>query len=365
MSPTDIEHIKSAVKAITVPYLEGDLAALGAAVNAEISADRPRLTITFGFPLAGVAAQLGDDVAAAIARETGVTGLEVKIDWQIRAQAVQGALTPLPNVKNIIAVASGKGGVGKSTTAVNLALALTIEGSRVGILDADIYGPSQPKMLGLEGQQPASVDGKTFEPLEAFGLQTMSMGFLVDQDKPVIWRGPMVTQVLTQMAFSTNWSELDYLIVDLPPGTGDTQLTLTQSVPVSGAVIVTTPQDIALLDARRGLKMFEKVNVRILGVIENMSTHICASCGHEESLFGAGGGQNLAEETGVPLLGALPLDVRIRTETDGGDPTVHADPDSAIGLKYREIARRTAARLAAGPRDRKAAFPKIVVEGFS
>jgi ATP-binding protein involved in chromosome partitioning len=365
MSPASTERVESAVKAILVPFLELNLDAVGAAVKVETTAKTARVAITLGFPVSGIEAQLAEEVRAVVGKETGVADAEVNIDWKIRSQAVQAALTPLPNVKNIIAVASGKGGVGKSTTAVNLALALSIEGSRVGILDADIYGPSQPKMLGLEGQRPVSVDGKTFEPLEAFGLQTISIGFLVDQDKPVIWRGPMVTQALTQMVFSTNWNALDYLIVDLPPGTGDTQLTLTQKVPVSGAVIVTTPQDIALLDARRGLKMFEKVNVRILGVVENMSTHICSSCGHEEALFGTGGGQSLAEESGVQLLGELPLDVRIRREADGGEPTVVADPDSAIAMKYREIARRTAARLAAGPRDRKAAFPDIVVEGFS
>jgi ATP-binding protein involved in chromosome partitioning len=364
MSTESKEQVESVVKAMTVPYLEGTLGAVGAAITAEIVDSRVSVSIKLGFPVAGIADQLADDVRAAIERETPFGGAEVDVDWEVRAQAVQGTLAPMPNVKNIIAIASGKGGVGKSTTAVNLALALTAEGGRVGILDADIYGPSQPKMLGLEGQQPVSVDGKTFEPLESFGLQAISIGFLVDQDKPVIWRGPMVTQALNQMAFSTNWDALDYLIVDLPPGTGDTQLTLTQKVPVSGAVIVTTPQDIALLDARRGLKMFEKVNVRILGVVENMSTHVCTECGHEESLFGAGGGQELAAEAGVPLLGALPLDVRIRRETDGGEPTVHADPDSAIALQYRQIARTMAAHLASGPRDRKAAFPQIVVEGL-
>ena len=235
----------------------------------------------------------------------------MEIDWKIRPHAVQANLTPLPTVRNIIAVASGKGGVGKSTTAVNLALALMVEGARVGILDADIYGPSQPQMLGSGRSATAtSRDGKTFEPLEAFGLQAMSIGFLVGQDKPVIWRGPMVTQAVNQLMFQTNWRDLDYLIVDMPPGTGDTQLTVTSKVPVSGAVIVTTPQDIALLDARRGLKMFEKVNVRILGVVENMSTYVCSECGHEEPLFGSGGGQVLTEESGLPLLGELPLGAR-------------------------------------------------------
>jgi ATP-binding protein involved in chromosome partitioning len=275
---------------------------------------------------------------------------------------VQSTLVPLPDIKNIIAVASGKGGVGKSTTAVNLALALSAEGAAVGILDADVYGPSQPRMLGLSGAQPETKDGQSFEPLEAYGLQTNSVGFLVAEDKPVIWRGPMVTQAINQLMFQTNWRDLDYMIIDLPPGTGDTQLTLTQKVPLSGVVIVTTPQDIALLDARRGLKMFEKVNVRVLGVLENMSTHRCSACGHEEPLFGSGGGAALAEESGMPLLGQMPLDIQIRREADSGRPTVVADSDGPLARNYREFAWRTAAQLSMAPREYKGAFPKIVVE---
>jgi ATP-binding protein involved in chromosome partitioning len=363
MAETTIKSIEKAVKGTIVPHMEEDLGSVAAALNVEFSDGPPRVGITLGFPAAGIADELADAVRRRIARETGTTGAEVEIGWKVRAHAVQGNLTALPNVRNIIAVASGKGGVGKSTTAVNLALALMLDGGRVGILDADIYGPSQPQMLGLADQQPVSRDGKTFEPLEAFGLQAMSIGFLVGQDKPVIWRGPMVTQALNQMMFQTNWRDLDYLIVDMPPGTGDTQLTLTSKVPVSGAIIVTTPQDIALLDARRGLKMFEKVNVRILGIIENMSSYICTACGHEEPLFGSGGGQTLTDESGMPLLGSLPLDIRIRREVDGGEPTVISDRESPIALQYREIARRAAARLAISPRDHKSAFGKIEVEG--
>jgi ATP-binding protein involved in chromosome partitioning len=281
---------------------------------------------------------------------------------RVVAHAVQGNLTPLPNVRNVIAVASGKGGVGKSTTAVNLALALARDGARVGILDADVYGPSQPRMLGLLGRSPESRDGKTFEPLVAHGLETNSIGFLVEEERPVIWRGPMVTQALQQLTFQTNWHDLDYLIVDLPPGTGDIQLTLTQKVPLAGAVIVTTPQDIALADARKGLKMFEKVGVAVLGVIENMSTFICPCCQAETAIFGEGGGEKLAAETGVPLLGRLPLDAQIQREADTGRPTVVAAPDSALAQRYLDIARRLTEVLAARPKDQRGIFGSIVVE---
>ncbi|MEQ1802187.1 MAG: iron-sulfur cluster carrier protein ApbC [Gammaproteobacteria bacterium] len=281
---------------------------------------------------------------------------------RVVAHAVQGNLTPLPNVRNVIAVASGKGGVGKSTTAVNLALALSRDGARVGILDADVYGPSQPRMLGLLGRSPESRDGKTFEPLVAHGLETNSIGFLIEEERPVIWRGPMVTQALQQLAFQTNWHDLDYLIVDLPPGTGDIQLTLTQKVPLAGAVIVTTPQDIALADARKGLKMFEKVGVAVLGVIENMSTFVCPCCQTETAIFGEGGGERLAAETGVPLLGRLPLDAQIQREADTGRPTVVAAPDSALAQRYVDIARRLTEVLAARPKDQRGIFGSIVVE---
>ena len=280
---------------------------------------------------------------------------------RVVAHAVQGNLTPLPNVRNVIAVASGKGGVGKSTTAVNLALALSSDGARVGILDADVYGPSQPRMLGVRAK-PESKDGKSMEPLHSYHLQSMSIGFLIDEETPMIWRGPMVTQALEQLLKDTRWSELDYLIIDLPPGTGDTQLTLAQRVPVSGAVIVTTPQDIALLDARKAYKMFEKVEIPILGVVENMSTHICSQCGHEEHIFGEGGGQRMAEEYGLNYLGAVPLDMQIRIDSDSGRPTVVADPDGAVATTYRAIARRTAGKLATQRKDYSAKFPSIVIE---
>jgi ATP-binding protein involved in chromosome partitioning len=275
---------------------------------------------------------------------------------------VQPNLKPLETVSNVIAVASGKGGVGKSTIAANLALALARDGASVGVLDADIYGPSQPLMLGLTGQRPTSRDGKTMMPLRAHGLEVMSIGFLIDADQPMVWRGPMVTQALNQLLQQTQWSQLDYLIVDMPPGTGDIQLTLSQRVPVSGAVIVTTPQDIALLDARKGLQMFRKVSVPVLGVIENMSTHVCSHCGFEEPLFGSGGGARMAQEYDIELLGQLPLDLKIREQTDSGTPTVVADPGGAAAVAYVLTARRMAARLAMQGKDYSRRFPNIVVE---
>jgi ATP-binding protein involved in chromosome partitioning len=275
---------------------------------------------------------------------------------------VQRNLKPLAAIRNVIAVASGKGGVGKSTVAVNLALALAADGARVGILDADIYGPSQPHMLGLVGEQPISNDGKTMQPLESCGLQVMSIGFLVNPDQPMVWRGPMVTSALNQLLHQTEWRDLDYLIVDMPPGTGDIQLTLSQQVPVSGAVIVTTPQDIAAIDARKGLAMFRKVSIPVLGVIENMSTHVCSACGHEEDIFGSGAAERMAVDFKVKVLGSLPLDARIREQTDSGRPTVVADPDSAAADAYRSASRKMAAELASQDRDYAAKFPRIVVE---
>ena len=267
----------------------------------------------------------------------------------------------MPGIKNIIAVASGKGGVGKSTTAVNLALALAAEGASVGMLDADIYGPSQPMMLGITGR-PASKDGKTMEPMEGHGIQAISVGFLIDPETPMVWRGPMVTQALEQLLNETNWHDLDYLIVDLPPGTGDIQLTLAQKVPVTGAVIVTTPQDIALLDARKGLKMFEKVGVPIIGIVENMAMHVCTNCGHMEHIFGEGGGGKMAKDYNIDLLGSLPLDIRIREMADSGKPTVVSDPDGPIAGIYKDIARKCAAKIAKQSQDRSSVFPKIVIQ---
>jgi ATP-binding protein involved in chromosome partitioning len=291
----------------------------------------------------------------------GVDNVQVKVGVNIVSHSVQKALKPLPNVKNIIAIASGKGGVGKSTTSVNLALALVAEGAQVGILDADIYGPSIPTMLGLSGQ-PVSEDGKTFQPKVSFGVQTISIGYLVDADQPMIWRGPMVTGALQQLLTQTRWSDLDYLIIDLPPGTGDIQLTLAQQIPVSGAVIVTTPQDIALIDAQRGLGMFEKVNIPILGIVENMSMHICSQCGHEEAIFGEGGGLAMANKNKVDLLGALPLDINIRQYADSGRPTMVADPDGRSAQIYKAIARKMAAKLALLARDYSGRFPNIVIQ---
>ena len=284
----------------------------------------------------------------------------VNLSSKIIAHAVQRGVKLMPAVKNIIAVASGKGGVGKSTTAVNLALALAAEGAQVGVLDADIYGPSQPTMLGVSGR-PESKDGKTLEPLEAHGIQAMSIGFLIDTETPMVWRGPMVTQALEQLLRDTNWRELDYLIIDLPPGTGDIQLTLAQKVPVTGAVIVTTPQDIALMDARKGLKMFEKVGVPIVGIVENMAVHICSNCGHAEHIFGQGGGETMCRDYNVPFLGSLPLDIKIREQADSGRPTVVADPDGKVSEIYRSIARKTAVFVAQQAEDHTAKFPTISI----
>lgn len=299
---------------------------------------------------------------AAIGAESSLSGYEAAAVVDIVPVAVQRGLKPLAGVKNIIAVASAKGGVGKSTTAVNLALALRKLGGRVGLLDADIYGPSQPRMLGLVDEQPVSHDGKTLEPLEAYGLSVMSAGFLVDEKQPMVWRGPMVTQALNQILTQTAWPNVDYLVVDMPPGTGDIQLTMSQRVPVAGAVIVTTPQDIALIDARKGLAMFRKVGIDVLGVVENMSTHICSSCGHEEAIFGSGGADRLAAEEGVPVLAKLPLDAAIQRSADGGQPSVVADPDSAVSARYIGIAEQVSIALAKRNVEHAHKFPNIVVE---
>ena len=291
----------------------------------------------------------------------GVGKVTVTISQKVGSHSVQRGVKLVPSVKNIIAIASGKGGVGKSTTTVNLALALAAEGAQVGVLDADIYGPSQPTMLGISGR-PESKDGKTLEPLEAYGLQAMSIGFLIDADTPMVWRGPMVTQALEQLLKDTNWRDLDYLLVDMPPGTGDIALTLAQKVPVTGAVIVTTPQDIALIDARKGLKMFEKVGVPIVGVVENMAIHICTNCGHAEHIFGTGGGEKMCKDYNVPFLGSLPLDMHIREQADSGRPTVVADPDGAVAAIYRDIARKTAVFVAQKAEGFSAKFPNIVIQ---
>jgi ATP-binding protein involved in chromosome partitioning len=356
-----IEQIEEAIKGYTEPHLQSDLVKAKSLKNIEIDGDKVKVSVELGFPAKSAAASIAAGVREQVETIDGVGSCDVDVGWKIVPHSVQKALKPIDNVKNIIAVASGKGGVGKSTTAVNLALALAAEGARVGILDADIYGPSQPRMLGVSGK-PESKDGQSLEPMEAWHLQAMSIGFLIDEETPMIWRGPMVTQALEQLLNDTNWDELDYLVIDLPPGTGDTQLTLAQKVPVSGAIVVTTPQDIALLDARKGFKMFEKVEVPVLGIVENMSIHICSKCGHEEFIFGEGGGTRMAEQYGVDFLGGLPLDIRIREETDGGKPTVVAEPDSRISQIYREIARKAAAKLSQQAKSYAAKFPSIVIQ---
>ena len=354
-------QIEEALKTYTDPYLEADLVSSKTVKNIAVDGDNVSIDILYGFPVQGYIKELTEKLTEIVKAVDGVTNVTINVAHKIASHAVQKGVNMIPNVKNIIAVASGKGGVGKSTTSVNLALALAAEGATVGILDADIYGPSQPRMLGISGQ-PESADGKSLEPMTNYGIQSMSIGYLIDEDTPMIWRGPMVTQALEQLLKDTKWNDVDYLIVDLPPGTGDIQLTLAQKVPVTGAVIVTTPQDIALLDARKGLKMFEKVEVPVLGVVENMSIHICSECGHAEHIFGSGGGDLMAEESDVEMLGALPLDISIRVGTDEGKPTVVADPEGAVATIYRDIARRVAAKLSQKTKDHSSAFPNIVIQ---
>lgn len=362
-SPDPTAEIRDALATYVDPYLGQSLGQAKAVESVSMQRNGVRIELALGFPCADYAAELEPALASHLQAVLPVgTRIELALASRIASHAVQRTLKPLAEVKNIVAVASGKGGVGKSTTAANLALAWAAQGARVGLLDADIYGPSQPMMMGLSGQKPRTEDGKHIIPLVAHGVEVMSIGFLIDAEQPMAWRGPMVTQALTQLLGDTRWGPLDYLVVDMPPGTGDIQLTLAQRVPVSGAIIVTTPQDIALLDARKGLKMFEKVEVRVLGVVENMSIHVCSQCGHAEHIFGSGGGARMAQQYGVELLGELPLDIRIREEADGGNPTVVAEPDGARALAYRRMARRAAARLATMNKDYSARFPKITVE---
>ena len=361
MASVSAQQVEDTLKTIDDPNSGKNFVASKAVKDVQVEGDKVSIDIELGYPAKSVREELATMINDKVSQLEGVNEVDIKIGWKIQAHSVQKSLKPLENIKNVIAVASGKGGVGKSTTAVNLALALAAEGANVGILDADIYGPSQPRMLGVSGQ-PESSDGKSLEPMTGHGLQAMSIGFLIDEETPMIWRGPMVTQALEQLLNDTRWKDLDYLVVDLPPGTGDVQLTLAQKIPVSGAVIVTTPQDIALLDARKGLKMFEKVEVPVLGVVENMSVHICSQCGHEEPIFGTGGGERMAEESEVELLGKLPLDMSIREQVDGGEPTVVSDPDSRVSQIYKEIARKSAAKLASQSKDYTAKFPKIVIQ---
>lgn len=358
LSPADVS---AALADVPVPYLDRGLADAGAIKDVRCDGGQVVVTLSLGFPCAGVHAALKASVLERLQSLAGFESGDVVIETAIQAHAVQRTLKRLKSIKNIVAVASGKGGVGKSTTACNLALALASDGARVGILDADIYGPSQPRMMGVSGR-PDSPDGKTIIPKTAFGVQVMSIGLMVEEDTPVVWRGPMVTGALQQLLNETHWDALDYLIVDMPPGTGDLQLTLSQQVPVAGAVIVTTPQDIALLDARKGLKMFEKVEVPVLGVVENMSVHVCSECGHKEPIFGEGGGSSMATDYDVTFLGGLPLDIHIREQADGGEPTVVSNPDGAIAESYRDIARKMSAGLSLRAKDFSASFPKIVIE---
>ena len=356
------ESVTAALTQLIDPNTKKDFVSTRSAKNIKVDGGKVSLDVELGYPAKTQVEAIRAAVVGAIKTVPGVASVDAKVSIKIVAHAVQRNLKPLPGVKNIIAVASGKGGVGKSTTAVNLALALAQEGASVGLLDADIYGPSIPQMLGLAGSHPESEDGKTMEPLEAHGVQTMSIGFMVDVDSPMVWRGPMVTQALEQLLNQTHWRDLDYLIVDMPPGTGDTQLTLAQKVPVTGAVIVTTPQDIALIDARKGLKMFDKVGIPILGLVENMSIHICSQCGHEEHIFGHGGGETMCQDYNTELLGSLPLELAIRELADAGRPTVVGAPDSRAAEIYRAIARRIAVKVAERAKDMSAKFPNIVVQ---
>jgi ATP-binding protein involved in chromosome partitioning len=362
VTPSTNSSLKEFVESLHLPGIDHPLGKVGRVTTAEASDATARVAVELGFPAEAVKTRWRDFIVDAVKSETGAGEVDVALTFAVTAHGVQPNLKPLPDVRNVIAVSSGKGGVGKSTVAVNLALALASDGASVGLLDADIYGPSQPHMVGLVGERPTTTDGTSMAPMSALGLQVMSIGFLIDPDQPMVWRGPMVTSALNQLLNQTSWRDLDYLIVDMPPGTGDIQLTLSQQVPVSGAVVVTTPQDIAAIDARKGLAMFRKVSIPVLGVIENMSTHICTACGHEEAIFGAGGADAMVRDFGVELLGRLPLDASIREQADSGNPTVASDPDSDAAEAFRSAARRMAAVLAMKGKDYSAKFPKIVVE---
>jgi len=354
------QALQAALQTVIDPNTGKDFVSTKSLKNLQIKDNDVSFDVVLGYPAKSQIPALRKDLIAAAKTVAGVSNVSVNISSVIAAHAAQRGVQLLPQVKNIIAVASGKGGVGKSTTAVNLALALAAEGASVGLLDADIYGPSQPMMMGIEGR-PESADGKTMDPLENYGVQVMSIGFLVDQDEAMIWRGPMATQALEQLIRQTNWRELDYLIVDMPPGTGDIQLTLSQRVPMTGAVIVTTPQDIALLDAKKGIKMFEKVGVPILGLVENMAVHVCTQCGHVEHIFGEDGGKKMAATYGMDYLGALPLNMQIRLQADSGKPTVVADPDGDVAAIYKAMARLVAVKIAAKAKDFSSKFPSIKV----
>ncbi len=354
-----VERVSEILKSIVDANTGKDLVSSRSARNIQVKGGSVSVDVELGYPAASQIEPMRKRVIEAL-QGAGAANVSANVTMKVVAHTVQRGLKVLPNVKNIIAVASGKGGVGKSTVAVNLALALAAEGARVGMLDADIYGPSQPTMLGISGQ-PESADGKTMEPLVGHGIETSSIGFMIDADQPMIWRGPMVTQALQQLLTQTNWHDLDYLVVDMPPGTGDIALTLAQQVPVTGSVIVTTPQDIALIDARKGFKMFEKVNVPVLGLVENMAIHVCSKCGHAEHIFGSGGAQKMAADFGVEVIGSLPLDIRIREQTDSGRPTVVAEPDGEIAATYKAIARKVAVKIAEKSKDMSLKMPAIKV----
>ena len=355
------EQVELALSRVVDPNTQKNLVESGAARNLRVDGAEVSVDVVLGYPARSQIEPIRRQAVAALRALPGVGNATANVYQKIEAHAVQKGMKTLPGVKNIIAVASGKGGVGKSTTAVNIALALSAEGASVGMLDADIYGPSQPTMLGISGR-PESRDGKSLEPMEGHGIQASSIGFMIDLDTPMVWRGPMVTQALEQLLRDTNWRDLDYLVIDMPPGTGDIHLTLAQKIPVTGAVIVTTPQDIALLDARKGLKMFEKVGVPILGIVENMAMHVCSNCGHVEHIFGQGGGERMSKEYDVEYLGGLPLDIKIREQADSGKPTVVADPDGPVAAIYRQIARRVAVKIAEKARDMSLKIPSIVVQ---
>ena len=355
-----VQAITDAIKGVIDPNTGKDFVSTKAVKNLTVSDGDVAFDVELGYPAKSQIAGLRKALIAAAKGVEGVGNVSVNVTINIVAHSVQRGVQLLPRVKNIVAVASGKGGVGKSTTAVNLALALAAEGARVGLLDADIYGPSLPMMMGIEGR-PESDDGQTMDPLENYGVQVMSIGFLVAQDEAMIWRGPMATQALEQLLRQTNWKDLDYLVVDMPPGTGDIQLTLSQRVPMTGAVIVTTPQDIALLDAKKGIKMFEKVGVPILGIVENMAVHVCTNCGHVEHIFGADGGKKMAAEYNMDYLGALPLNMQIRLQADSGKPTVVSDPDGEVAGIYKAVARQVAVSIAARNKDFSSKFPSITI----
>ena len=354
------QALTAALQTVIDPNTGKDFVTSKALKNLHIQGGDVSFDVVLGYPAKSQIAGFRKELIAAAKGVAGVENVSANITTDIVAHAAQRGVALLPQVKNIIAVASGKGGVGKSTTAANLALALAAEGAKVGLLDADIYGPSQPMMMAIEGR-PESSDGQTMDPLENYGVQVMSIGFLVDQDEAMIWRGPMATQALEQLLRQTNWKALDYLIVDMPPGTGDIQLTLSQRVPMTGAVIVTTPQDIALLDAKKGIKMFEKVGVPILGLVENMAVHVCTNCGHIEHIFGADGGKKMAAQYGMDYLGALPLNMQIRLQADSGKPTVVADPDGEVAGIYKAVARQVAVKIAAKAKDFSSKFPSIKI----